>query len=84
MRESSSELNKFLYALINVFLVLLGVVALDIWWQRHETQINQRLSACAAARPTRLTGFCAGLWDGQQHQFKSDKHRVGAAQQPAR
>ncbi|NMM11970.1 MAG: DUF2157 domain-containing protein [Rhodoferax sp.] len=93
MRDSSSELNKFLYALINVFLVLLGaviarrvftvlgalgvagylgylshrvfqdslmfpfvltllglgVVALGIWWQRHEVEINQRLRAWVPA-----------------------------------
>ena len=93
LRDSSSELNKFLYALINVFLVLLGaviarrvftvlgalgvagylgylshrvfedslmfpfvltllglgVVALGIWWQRHEVQINQRLRAWVPA-----------------------------------
>jgi uncharacterized iron-regulated membrane protein len=27
----------------------LGVVALDIWWQRHEVQINARLSAWVPA-----------------------------------
>jgi len=88
LRDSNSEVGKFLYALINVFLVFvgaaigrrvftvlgafgvagylgylsyrvfkgsllfpfaltllgLGVVALGIWWQRHEAQINARLS----------------------------------------
>jgi len=88
LRESSSELNKFFYALLNVFLVFfgaaigrrvftvlggmgvaiylgylahrvfrdslmfpfaltllgLGVVALGIWWQRHEAGIHARLS----------------------------------------
>ncbi len=88
LRESSSELDKFLYALINVFLVFLGaaigrriftvlgavgvagylgylayrvfadsllfpfaltllglgVVALGIWWQRHEAAIHSRLA----------------------------------------
>jgi hypothetical protein len=89
LRDSNSELGKFLYALLNVALVFvgaaigrrvftvlgafgvagylgylsyrvfkdsllfpfaltllgLGVVALGIWWQRHEAQINARLSA---------------------------------------
>ncbi len=88
LRESSLELNKFFYALLNVFLVFLGaaigrrvftvlgglgvaiylgylahrvfkdslmfpfaltllglgVVALGIWWQRHEAGIHARLS----------------------------------------
>jgi len=88
LRESSSELNKLLYALLNVFLVFFGaaigrrvftvfgglgvaiylgylahrvfrdsllfpfaltllglsVVALGIWWQRHEAAIHDRLS----------------------------------------
>lgn len=97
LRDSDSELNKFLYALINVFLVFLGaaigrrvftvlgaigvasylgylayrvfedsllfpfaltllglgVVALGIWWQRHETAIHARLAGWlpAALRP---------------------------------
>jgi len=89
LRDSDSELGKFLYCLINLVLVFggaaigrrvftvfgglgvaiylgylshkvfgdslmfpfaltllgLGVVALGIWWQRHEDQINARLSA---------------------------------------
>lgn len=93
LRDSSNELAKFLYVLVNVFLVLLGaaigrrvftvlgalgvagylgylshrvfqdslmfpfaltllglaVVALGVWWQRHEEQINQRLSAWVPA-----------------------------------
>ena len=97
LRDSDSELNKFLYALINVFLVFLGaaigrrvftvlgaigvasylgylayrvfedsllfpfaltllglgVVALGIWWQRHEAAIHARLADWlpAALRP---------------------------------
>ncbi len=97
LRESDSELSKFLYALINVFLVFLGaaigrrvftvlgaigvagylgylayrvfqdsllfpfaltllglaVVALGIWWQRHEEAIHARLASWlpAALRP---------------------------------
>lgn len=97
LRDSDSELNKFLYALINVFLVFLGaaigrrvftvlgaigvasylgylayrvfedsllfpfaltllglaVVALGIWWQRHETALHARLAGWlpAALRP---------------------------------
>jgi len=97
LRDSDSELNKFLYALINVVLVFLGaaigrrvftvlggigvasylgylawrvfedsllfpfaltllglgVVALGIWWQRHEAAIHARLAGWlpAALRP---------------------------------
>lgn len=97
LRDSDSELNKFLYALINVVLVFLGaaigrrvftvlggigvasylgylayrvfedsllfpfalsllglgVVALGIWWQRHEAAIHTRLAGWlpAALRP---------------------------------
>lgn len=97
LRESDSELNKFLYAVINVVLVFLGaaigrrvftvlgaigvasylgylayrvfedsllfpfalsllglgVVALGIWWQRHEAAIHARLASWlpAALRP---------------------------------
>ncbi len=39
LRDSSDELGKFLFAVLNVALVLLGV-----WWQRHEAAINARLS----------------------------------------
>ena len=93
LRDSSSELGKFIYALLNVFLVFvgaaigrrvftvlgafgvagylgylshrvfqgslmfpfaltllgLGLVALGIWWQRHEDRINARLSAWVPA-----------------------------------
>ena len=93
LRDSSSELAKFFYALVNVLLVFagavigrrvftvlgalgvtgylgylshrvfkdslmfpfaltllgLGVVALGIWWQRHEDRINERLSAWVPA-----------------------------------
>jgi ABC-type molybdate transport system permease subunit len=89
LQDSGSELGKFIYALINVFLVLfgaaigrrvftvlgalgvagylghlshqvfkdslmfpfaltligLGVVALGIWWQRHELRLNHALRA---------------------------------------
>lgn len=97
LRESESELNKFLYALINVAMVFLGaaigrrvftvlggfgvagylgylayrvfedsllfpfaltllglaVVALGIWWQRHEAAIHARLAGWlpAALKP---------------------------------
>ena len=97
LRDSDSELNKFLYGLINVFLVFLGaaigrrvftvlgglgvagylgylahrvfqdsllfpfaltllglaVVALGIWWQRHEAAIHARLASWlpAALKP---------------------------------
>ena len=97
LRDSDSELNKFLYALINVFLVFLGaaigrrvftvlgaigvasylgylayrvfedsllfpfaltllglgVVALGIWWQRHEAALHARLAGWlpAALKP---------------------------------